>query len=243
LGARFKLVLSDVDGTITVRRGSLLLCLEAVRAIRELESSGVVVSLVTGNSVPVAAGLARYVGASGPVVAENGCTVFYRGILHHACRGKPPSELEERLVERGFRASWQNPYRHHDLAFLPPGDMEPSEAMRIIMEESEALGWRGRILWTGFAFHVAPPEASKASGAGLAARLVGASLDEAIALGDGENDLELLRAAGYSAAPSDAEESVRREADYIAGEPGGRGFAEVAKLILEGKLPPRRRRA
>lgn len=230
---------TDVDGTITLARGSLLLCLEAARAIRGLEEAGVRVSLVTGNSVPVAAGLARYLGARGPVVAENGCTVFYGGRVYHVCRGKPPASLEEDLVARGFRASWQNPYRHHDLAFLPPEGLGAREALRAVEEAVERAGWRGRILWTGFAFHIAPPEVSKARGAEVAAGLVGASLGEAVALGDGENDLELLEAAGYSACPGDAAEEVRARVDYVAREPGGRGFAEVARLILEGRLPPR----
>jgi phosphoglycolate phosphatase (TIGR01487 family) len=231
-----RIVFTDVDGTITTGRGSLLLCLEAVEAIRRLESAGVKVSLVTGNSVPVAAGLARYVGASGPVVAENGCTIFYKWRLHHACEGKPPNVIEEELVSRGFRASWQNPYRHHDLAFLPPEDMEARKALEIVRSVMERAGWRGRILWTGFAFHIAPPEVSKARGAELAATLVGSSLGEALAIGDGENDLELLEAAAYSAAPGDAAEEVKARVGYVASKPGGRGFAEIAEMILGGRL-------
>lgn len=67
-----KLVATDVDGTLTLRRGVLLVSLEAIEAIRELEASGVRVSLVSGNSLPITAGLARYFGTTGP----------YQGIRH-----------------------------------------------------------------------------------------------------------------------------------------------------------------
>ncbi|MEB3851587.1 MAG: phosphoglycolate phosphatase [Desulfurococcales archaeon] len=235
-----RLVLSDIDGTLTVRRGSLLLSLEAVEAVRMLEGEGVPVSLVTGNSVPVAAGLARYIGASGPVVAENGCTVFHRGELHHVCDGRPPGELESILAGAGFRASWQNPYRHHDLAFLPPGGLGPEEALAVVRSAMEEVGWDGVVLWSGFAFHIAPRGASKTRGAALAASLLGAGLADALAVGDGENDLDLLEAAGVSAAPGDAAERVRARVDYVASKPGGSGFAEIARLALGGRLQRRR---
>ncbi|MCE4629472.1 MAG: HAD hydrolase family protein [Desulfurococcales archaeon] len=66
---RIQMIATDVDGTLTIRRGELLLSLEAVRAIRELEENGITVSLVSGNSLPITAGLARYIGAKGPVIA------------------------------------------------------------------------------------------------------------------------------------------------------------------------------
>jgi phosphoglycolate phosphatase (TIGR01487 family) len=232
-----RLILSDVDGTLTERRGSLLLSLEALEAVRALEGAGIPVGLVTGNSVPVAAGLARYIGATGPIVAENGCTVFYKWSIIHVCEGKPPALIEEKLVSLGFRASWQNPYRHHDLAFLPPRGWEARRALEAVRGAVEEAGWRGVILWSGFAFHIAPPGASKARGAEEAARLLGVTLDETLSVGDGENDLDLLEATGYSAAPADAAEAVKARVDYVASKPGGSGFAEIARLVLDGGIP------
>ncbi len=230
-------MLTDIDGTLTLRRGSLVLSLEAVEAVRALEGAGLPVGLVTGNSVPVAAGLARYMGATGPVVAENGCTLFHRGSTVHLCSGKPPAELEEALSRAGFRPSWQNPYRHHDLAFLPPEGWSPSRALETVLEAMRAAGWEGEVLWSGFAFHIAPRGVSKARGAREAARLVGVSLEETLAVGDGENDLDFLEAAGYSAAPADASPAVRERVRLVASKPGGAGFAEIARLALEGRLP------
>lgn len=53
-------------------------------------------------------------------------------------------------------------------------------------------------------------------------------------IGDDLNDLEVLTAAGLSAAPADATEAVRGCVDYICKSKGGRGaFREFAELILK----------
>lgn len=225
-----KLVATDVDGTLTLRRGVLLVSLEAIEAIRELEASGVRVSLVSGNSLPITAGLARYFGATGPSVAENGCVVFYEGKTVHLCKGRPPDELRRELLEAGFRESWQNAYRHHDLAFYPPPGYDRGMLSRIIEKY-------GMILYdSGYAVHIQPPGGGKDAGVEAAAKLLNVSLQETLAVGDGLNDLPMLEVAGHSACPVDADPEVKRVVDYVASKPGGRGFAEIASLVLEGRF-------
>ena len=234
-----RVVVADIDGTLTRRRGDLLISLEAVEAVRLLESSGIRVSLATGNSVPVAAGLARYIGASGPVIAENGCVVFDQETwsLYHLCRGKPPQELARELASLGLRESWQNPYRHHDLAFQDP---RRDPTLRRVVEEKALKYGDFVVIATGYAYHIAPAGASKARGVREALRILGASKWEALGVGDGENDLPLFEGVGYSAAPADADPLVKARVDYVASQPAGRGFAEIARLIVKGELPARR---
>jgi phosphoglycolate phosphatase (TIGR01487 family) len=234
--AKVKIVISDVDGTLTRRRGDLLLSLEAVEAVRLLEENGIKVALATGNSVPVAAGLARYIGAKGPIIAENGCTVFNSESweIVHVCEGKPPVELAEELKALGLRPSWQNPYRYHDIAFLDPRK-DPS--LRPKVEEIVSKYRDYVVIATGYAYHIAPKGASKARGVEVALRLVGASKEEAVAVGDGENDIPLFEAAGFSAAPADADPQAKERANYVASQPGGKGFAEIARLIIKGEIP------
>jgi len=58
--------------------------------------------------------------------------------------------------------------------------------------------------------------------------------DAAIAyIGDDEPDLSVLKKVGFSAAPSDAVEIVRRSVDYVCRRRGGEGAVrEVVDLIL-----------
>ncbi len=226
---RWKAVAADVDGTLTERRGSLLISVEAVAAVRMLEASGITVLLVSGNSLPITAGLARYIGARGPSVAENGCVIFHEGRIVHVCEGRPPDELVAELESLGFRQSWQNTYRHHDLAFYVPRE-RLDDALRVV----EKYGMQA--YYSGYALHVQPPGGGKGVGVRRALQLVGVDPSETIAVGDGPNDIPLLEAVGASACPGDADERVKAIVDYVAQAPGGRGFAEIARLVVEGGL-------
>jgi len=61
----------------------------------------------------------------------------------------------------------------------------------------------------------------------------GLTLDEVAYMGDDVNDLEALRAAGFSATPADGIPSVRRAVDYVCRRQGGQGCVrEVVDMIL-----------
>ena len=65
------------------------------------------------------------------------------------------------------------------------------------------------------------------------AKKYGLSLDQAAFIGDDVNDLEALRAVGFSAAPADAMPSVLKAVHFICKKKGGEGAVrEVADLIL-----------
>jgi len=78
---------------------------------------------------------------------------------------------------------------------------------------------------------------------GIAARL-GLGLEEIGFIGDDVNDLEVLRAVGFAAAPANAEASVRQAVHYVTRRGGGRGaFRDVAEAIIAARtagtaLPP-----
>lgn len=228
---RVRLVISDVDGTLTVRRGSLLIDTEAVEAIRLLERSGVRVALVSGNSLPVTRALAIYFGASGPVAGENGCVGFYEGEVYHLSSRRVPEELVEELRRLGLRESWQNQYRHHDAAFISDGSVTLDDVVRVV---SRFPGFK--VIHSGYAFHVAPEECGKGAAARWISRVTGVNLSEALSVGDGENDLEMLEVTGLSAAPADADERVKEAVSIVASKPGGKGFAEIARLVLSKYL-------
>ena len=70
-------VVSDIDGTLTTpdRR----LSVAGATAIMRLEAVGIPVLLASGNVMPSVRAFALMLGASGPLVAENGGMVVYRG--------------------------------------------------------------------------------------------------------------------------------------------------------------------
>jgi phosphoglycolate phosphatase (TIGR01487 family) len=232
---RIRLVATDIDGTLTERRGSLILSLEAVSAIRELEENGIRVSLVSGNSIPIVAGLARYLGASGPSIGENGCVLFYRKEIIHLCEGSPSNTLLEKLRELGLQESWQNPFRFHDKAFLLGPSMNWDEILDKVSRLAEAEGMR--VLWSGYAIHIQPPGGGKGRGVIEAGRILGIPPSMVAVVGDGENDLDMFVEGTFKACPADAAAIIKKASDYVASKPVGEGFAEIARLIIEKSMP------
>ena len=70
-------VVLDIDGTITVPDRRLSMAAQV--SVMRLEAMGIPVILASGNVMPAARATALMVGATGPVVAENGGMVLYRG--------------------------------------------------------------------------------------------------------------------------------------------------------------------
>jgi len=64
----------------------------------------------------------------------------------------------------------------------------------------------------------------------------GLTLDQAAYIGDDVNDLEALRAVGFSAAPADAMPSVLEAVHFVCKKKGGEGAVrELADLILAAR--------
>lgn len=226
----------DIDGTITERRvsGDFRLSLEAVEALRRLEDAGVRVMLVTGNSVMVAAGVARYIGVRGPHVAENGCLVYQRGSVVHACRGTARAAAEALEEELGglLEPSWQNRCRIHDYAFLVRR-VGPEEAWRMAERVLRERGLRAKLSHSGYALHVRPLEASKGLGLRVAMRMAGLEPGCVVAVGDSAMDLEMRDAGVTLAAVGNADPRLREGADLVLPGESGSGVALLARAILE----------
>ena len=91
---------------------------------------------------------------------------------------------------------------------------------------------------------VLPPGIDKATGLRAALAELELSADEAVGVGDGENDLPLVACCGYAVAVADAVPGLRSRVDLVTAGAGGAGVAELAVAMLADDLPqPRRRRA
>jgi len=86
---------------------------------------------------------------------------------------------------------------------------------------------------TKFAIHLTDPEVNKGKSLKIVARDMGITLDEIMAIGDSENDLEFLEVAGFKVAVANADEELKENTDYITKKPYGDGAAEaIEKFIL-----------
>jgi YrbI family 3-deoxy-D-manno-octulosonate 8-phosphate phosphatase len=66
----------------------------------------------------------------------------------------------------------------------------------------------------------------------------GLALDQVAYIGDDVNDLEALKAVGFSASPADGMPQVLQAVDYVCRKKGGEGAVrEVVEMILEAQQP------
>ncbi len=79
-------------------------------------------------------------------------------------------------------------------------------------------------------------EATKGKALKRAASFYGISMEETLVIGDNENDLSMIEAAGHSAAMGNAVHSVKVAADYITSNNEDSGVAEAVVPILQ-QLP------
>ncbi|HVO77936.1 MAG TPA: phosphoglycolate phosphatase [Methanomassiliicoccales archaeon] len=216
-------VISDIDGTLT--DSNQYLQSEGLEALRAVQQSGTTVMLASGNVLPLALGVATYIGARGPIIAENGGIVSYNEKVYHLNKIdqslKAYAYLKERIpeVERLFTDKW----RESEVALKVTVDPE-----RV---RDELRDWDVRIEATGFAIHIMEKDHSKLRGAKKACELIGIDISEAAAFGDSDNDVDLLASAGYGVAVGNASPRARKAAKYVAREENAKGVVEGLRKL------------
>ena len=81
----------------------------------------------------------------------------------------------------------------------------------------------------------AHPEVTKAAGMDFLAERLGIAPEQAVAFGDGENDVELLEWAGYAVAVANAHERVLAVADLVCPRASEEGVAQVLEAYLDSR--------
>jgi Cof subfamily protein (haloacid dehalogenase superfamily) len=82
---------------------------------------------------------------------------------------------------------------------------------------------------------LASPDVTKAAGLDFLAPRAGFSRERTVAFGDGENDVELLRWAGYGVAVANAHDRVLAEADLVCPSVDEEGVAQVIEAFLNSR--------
>jgi hydroxymethylpyrimidine pyrophosphatase-like HAD family hydrolase len=90
----------------------------------------------------------------------------------------------------------------------------------------------------GFGLIVNPPGVSKWNGIDAYCRLAGIAADEVLAVGDGDNDVEMLNQAGVGVAVRGGTKRVLEAADHVIDPPSQRGWASLLTLITWREVPP-----
>jgi phosphoglycolate phosphatase (TIGR01487 family) len=222
-------VACDLDGTITDRQRRI--SLTAIACIRDLVGKGVEVVLASGNTACFLDALARVIGTSGTFIAENGGVyrIGFTGPLRiegdRSMAMDAYRVLEDHFLGKGITLELHgDKYRFSDVAFartVPPGEVR--EVVR---------GHDVQVIDTGFAIHLQERGISKGLALRRLAAEMGIPVGEFLAVGDSENDLEMIGAAGIGIAVANARDEVKAASDYVTEKGDGEGFVEAVTRYL-----------
>ena len=255
MGSRWrpKLVALDIDGTLVDFNGVLP---GSVRmAVRRIIDAGVPVVMSTGRSwmatqvIVEALELppALHVCSNGAVVVEYPPFELVRHVTFD------PAPVIDRVVEvtnaiiaveeigKGYRVSRAFPdgelYGHtvhesiESLRSRPVSRVivrDPDGDDAEFLDLAQRLGLHGVSYFVGWKcwLDIAPEGVDKAAGLEVACERYGVAPKDVLALGDGYNDIEMLRWAGRGVALGDAPAEVLAAADHVTGNFAEGGTAE-----------------
>jgi hydroxymethylpyrimidine pyrophosphatase-like HAD family hydrolase len=220
---KFGILAVDYDGTIA-RDG--VLDPDVRTAIEELRATGIAVVLATGRILDQLRSLIGDLRLFDAIVAENGAVLSFPNMGRSTLLGQAPQPafLEE-LIRRSIRFERGK--------CVVEADANLAHEILSVIRDLELplvlLFNRGRLM-------VLPQAISKATGLRHALRSMRLSEHNALAIGDAENDHQLLEACEVGLAVGWGSEALKRTADGVI---DGSGPAAVADYIRQAARQPR----
>ena len=225
-----KAIAVDIDGTITDYNKKLHL--EAIQSLRRLEDAGIPIILATGNVRAITYGLWRFIGASGPMVCENGGVVWHPdwdgpivradGERARECATKMAQDIE--IDPKGITT---NAWRESEWCLFADEDLDAVNNW-----VSNSIYSDLSVVRTGFAIHLMEPHLSKGSGLELILKRMGLEASELLSVGDAPNDLTMFAMSGWSVCVGTPFTEVRAAADVVSPYPNSATIAPLVDAIL-----------
>ena len=216
---------SDYDGTIAddgVTAESTKLAFERLKA------SGRKLVLVTGRPINELTEVFDRLDLFDIVVGENGGLLYYPATGTIRALAPSPSEaLVARLRERGV----------DELAVGHTIVASHDGHLAVIRETVAELGQGLEVILNTDAVMILPTGVDKASGLTAALAELGLPHAAVAAIGDAENDLAFLQAAGFAVAVGNALPQVKAIAHHVTTGIRGAGVEELIALLLDETVP------
>ena len=217
----FKAVVVDIDGTITYSDRSI-----DCKAVTALRSLHVPVVIATGNVLCVARAVAKLLGTSGIVIAENGGVVECGKVESDTSHFKECKEALEVLKQHFSLERLDLENRITEIGLRRNFDVE--EARKILGEDAPV-----DIVDTGFAIHIKSKKINKGTGLRRIAQMMGLDARDFVAFGDSPNDIEMLEVAGFGVAVGNAHPDLKKVAKMVTKGEHGTGVEEAVRELME----------
>lgn len=248
----------DMDGTLL--NASNRISLRNMKAIRRLMEQGTRVFLATGRHYEITAPYHKEIGLQTPMICLNGAAI-HDGETGRAIQTKTVRLNDARFHELTAGISCNVMIHTADGLYcketneeidywtkvgnMPPryiGDVSQAnyrdvlkysvrtgapcpEFSALFKEEAAVIDWDD-------GFEMVAPHTSKWTAIKSLLAEYRIRPSEAVAIGDGPNDMEMLEHIGFSAAMGNASEQVKAVADYVTGHHDDDGFADFINDYL-----------
>jgi len=242
--SRIKLIALDLDGTLLDDEKRVTV--ETRKTIKRAVDSGITVMFSTGRGVQTAESIWQELELESPIVLLNGAEIW-----------EAPGRLRNRtfLSRESIRflhemtLSYGAGYWGYSVESLTGGSdwtVEMFErdwmkfgikhdSLEIVQEIRQRLVRLGTMQITGSSplnVEISPKGITKESGVREICEMLGIEMSEVMAVGDSDNDVTLLKAAGISVAMGNAEEHVKAIADVITSSNNEDGVARAIEQYV-----------
>ncbi|MCC3359256.1 HAD family hydrolase [Bacillus sp. REN16] len=254
----------DMDGTLLTASNNI--SRRNLEAIYMLINQGVKVFLATGRHYEVTAPYHKEIGLRTPMICLNGAAI-HEALTGKALQMRPVSLNEERFhhltTERpcnviihtadGLYCKETNEEIDYwtQVGQIPPlyiGDLRQAnyqdvlkysvrtgtavpEFSALFKQEAEVIDWHD-------GFELVAPKVSKWSAIRSLLHAYRINPKETVAIGDGPNDIEMLRHVGTGVAMGNANDHVKAAADFVTGHHQNDGLAEFIERYLYKPYEP-----
>jgi len=224
-----RLLAVDIDGTLTFNDRRLDLA--AIEAIRRAEGAGISVVISTGNIFRYAEAASVLIGTSGPVIAEDGGVVFdFSRDKMHILGNRVDADRGFAALERAFgklELTRSSPDRLTGVTIKRTVSLD--EVRKVIRREGLPIV----AVDSGLAIHLRGWDVNKGNALKMVSSITKVPPAEIAAIGDGSNDVEMLRFAGLSFAVANSVEEARAASTRVTKSPHGKGVAEAVEEMLK----------
>ena len=221
-----KAIAIDIDGTLTHKDRSI-----DCRAVECLRTLDIPIVLATGNVLCFARAAAKLIGTGGQIIAENG------GVVSLEYDGREYYDGDIDACERAFDVLTEHlgahiqkldsEYRKTEIALRR--NFDAADARQIVGEEIEVVD-------SGYAIHLKSKDVDKGTGLFRIADLMGIDASDFAAIGDSENDIQMLAAAGFGVAVGNAHPALKGAADLVTAGEYGAGVVEAVEYLASCKI-------
>lgn len=220
----YRILACDYDGTLA---SDGQVDEQTVAALKRVRDSGRQLILVTGRQLDDLLQVFSHIDLFERVVAENGALLYRPASNEEQILGdRPPEEFVTVLRDRGVTPI--------AVGRVVVATWHPHEAT--IIETIHNLGLELQVILNKDAVMVLPANVNKASGFMAALNELGIPPDQAVGVGDAENDHAFLDLCGYSVAVANALPAVKKHANLVTSGERGTGVVELIDQLITDDL-------